>query len=336
MNTTRMTATLRYAIAAAVALLACPVATASAQSAADKANAEQLFNEARQLMDEDRHAEACPKLEASNKLDPGVGTLLNLGTCYEAIGKLASAWGIYREAEDRAQKEGQVKRVDYARKQAVALEPRLPRLIITAPSKDEVPGLQVKRDDTAVARVQFDSKIFVDPGPVTVTASAPGYVEFRKQVTAVENEEVVVEIPILEKAAVETTVPITGGPGPRGPVDGGGGSSRRLFGIIAGGAGVALLGTSAGIGLSARSKWDEAFDDGLCTDDNVCTAEGQSLTDSARTRANIATGVAVAGVAVVAAGAYLFFSAPSGDEKVARVVPSAGPDSLGLAVIGSF
>ena len=338
MNTKPMIATSRHALAVATAVLLVGTAgTALAQSAADKANAEQLFNEARQLMDQDRHAEACPKFEASNKLDPAVGTLLNLATCYEAVGKLASAWGIFREAEDRAKKEGQQKRVDYARGQATALEPRLPRLIIKAPDEDDVPGLVVKRDGSEVARVQFGSKIFVDPGPVTVTASAPGHLDFRKQVTAVESEEVVVQVPVLDKAPPGAT-PVTPGP-VDGPVDGGGsgGSSRRLYGLIAGGTGVALLGISGGVGLSAKSKWDKAFDDNLCDgDQNICSPEGQALTDSARSRANIATGLAIAGIAVAAAGTYLFLSAPSGDEKVARVVPSAGPDSVGLAVIGSF
>src|SRR6187549_3107203 len=88
--------------------------------------AEQLFNEARELAKSNRWAEACPKFEASLRYDAALGTRLNLATCYENVGKLASAWGLYRDSVDFATKTSNTKRADYARKQAAALEPRLP------------------------------------------------------------------------------------------------------------------------------------------------------------------------------------------------------------------
>jgi serine/threonine-protein kinase len=52
---------------------------ASAQSAADKAAAEALFDHGVRLMKQNNFAEACPKLEESDRIDPAVGTLLYLG-----------------------------------------------------------------------------------------------------------------------------------------------------------------------------------------------------------------------------------------------------------------
>ncbi len=52
--------------------------SAHAQSGDSKAVAEQLFNQARDLMKAGAFSEACPKLEASLKLDPATGTLFNL------------------------------------------------------------------------------------------------------------------------------------------------------------------------------------------------------------------------------------------------------------------
>src|SRR5581483_7068571 len=147
---------------------------AVAQSGNSTALAEQLFKEARELAKGNRWTEACPKFEASLHYDPVLGTRLNLATCYEHIGKLASAWGLYKDAAERARKAGDAKRAAYAQKQAAALEPRLPRLSISAPPHPPA-GFTIKRDDSAVDAAEFGTALYVDPGSHTVTASAPGF-----------------------------------------------------------------------------------------------------------------------------------------------------------------
>ena len=78
-----------------------------AQASETAAAAEHLFREGQRLMQEEDYAAACPKLADSHKLDPGVGTLLNLALCYRKAGKTASAWSTYQEAAALARKEGQ-------------------------------------------------------------------------------------------------------------------------------------------------------------------------------------------------------------------------------------
>lgn len=183
------------AVGAIVAV--CPHALA--QSGSDKATAESLFQEARALVAEGRYAEACPKLLASQKLDPGVGTLLNLGDCYENNGQTASAWAQFVEAEAAARKAGDPRRAEAAHARATALEGRLSRLTINVPAPAQVQGLEVKRDFTPIDRALWGAAMPVDPGNRLVAASAPGR---KKWTMTVRIDEVrpnaTVDVPVLE------------------------------------------------------------------------------------------------------------------------------------------
>jgi tetratricopeptide (TPR) repeat protein len=317
---------------------------ARAQSGADKAMAEQLFETGRALTKQGKHADACPKFEASYALDPALGTQLNLARCYEQIGKLASAWGHYREAAGRARQAGQLQRERAARSFAAALEPRLPRLVIRLTAGGDVPGLEVLRDDSAVSAALFDTEIYVDPGEHRITATAPGYERFTVTVTARVREQVVVAIPVLSRLEDEDegagrAAGAVSASAPERPVDGRG---RRMLGLGLGGGGIALLAGSAGFALAARSAWDEAFTTGGCVRDMlVCPPAGQALADAARTRARVAEIVAGAGVALVVTGAVLYLTAPPASNEPARersagVRPVFGIGSVGIEVTGSF
>src|SRR5688572_5007835 len=76
------------------------VVALSGSAAADaKAKAESLFRQGRELMAGGRYAEACAAFDSSQKYDPSTATLFNQADCREKNGQLATAWGLFVEAE---------------------------------------------------------------------------------------------------------------------------------------------------------------------------------------------------------------------------------------------
>ncbi|HWP05404.1 MAG TPA: hypothetical protein VNN72_06665, partial [Polyangiaceae bacterium] len=156
-----------------------PGHAAAEASASDKASAEALFDEALRAMKEGRYAEACPKLENSQRIDPGVGTLLYLGECYEKLGRTASAWATFREAASEADAGGQTKRAKAARDRYAKLEPQLAYLTIeVAETTRALPGLRIRRDGADTGLGIIGSAVPADPGPSKIDVTAPDHESF--------------------------------------------------------------------------------------------------------------------------------------------------------------
>ena len=78
------------------------LALAAAAHADNKDKADALFKQGKKLMGEKRYADACEAFEKSNKLDPGIGSQLNIAKCYEEWGKIGRAFIAYQTAEKMA------------------------------------------------------------------------------------------------------------------------------------------------------------------------------------------------------------------------------------------
>ncbi|MRG94755.1 tetratricopeptide repeat protein [Polyangium spumosum] len=149
-------------------LLGAAISIAQAPAlASDPAAAEALFQVAKGLMEKKNYAEACPKFEASYKLDPAIGTKLNLADCLEKQGQLAKAWVAWGEARDQAKREGDKPREDLATRRQKEVDPRVPRLSVQV--KGSVEGLVVYRDEVKLEPVTFGVPLPVDPGKHVVT-----------------------------------------------------------------------------------------------------------------------------------------------------------------------
>src|SRR5262249_2554645 len=113
-------------------------------------------------------------------------------------------------------------------------------------------------------------------------------------------------------------------------------TTRRKIALAAAGSGVIALGVGTVLILQATSLHDDARK--LCPAGEPCrdlTATQKS--GQAVSRANLAPVFGAVGLTALGAGVVLWVTgAPSEPAWIARVVPTATPDSAGLTVIGSF
>ena len=314
----------------------CVAGAAAAQptnEAVTKADA--LFREGRALLDRGEFAEACPKFEESQRLDPGLGTLLNLADCYERTDRLASALTAFSAAEQQARALGEKKREVAAGDRARSLENRVSRLTITLLSGDRPAGFAVTRNRVAVPAVDFGRPIAVDPGTIVIEATAPDHRPWKStvEITAARATPQI-DIPVLEPIAA--TRPPTGtDPRPIATtrtIDAGKG--RRRLGLIVGGVGVAGLGAGVVIGVLAKGKYDDAIDAHCPGSPPVCDATGLAEVDDARSQGTLGTIVGGVGVAAIAAGAVLWLTAPGA--RTVEITPAASADGAGVTVSGRF
>jgi hypothetical protein len=305
-----------------------------------RALAVQLFDEAEVLFSSGKTAEACPKYAESYRLDPQLGVLIYLAECYEKEGKLASAWGSFREAAEIAQKRGD-QRGAHATERAKVLEARLSYVVIQVPEASRVPGLEVLRDGAVVAPVLWGSRAAIDTGSHRLEARAPGYKAWQVElVVARDGSTETVAVPALVADASQNG----GASGGAASTSASPGTSQRIAAIAVGGLGLAAVGVGGFFGLSAQSSYSDSKDD--CGEADFCTGRGKELRDSAKSKALVATIATGAGIAALATAGVLWFTAPKGNKAPAdkaqaaarRRFVSVAPASnaWGLEVSGAF
>lgn len=319
-----------------------------AQSSADKAAADTLFNEGKELISSGATEAACAKFEASLARVTQLGTQLALASCYEKLGRLASAWGAFRSAASTAGKARDAQRKRFAEDHATALEPQLSKLVIKVEAGYRVDNLQITRDGVEVSAAELGSPIPVDPGDHEIRATAPGWSLYSSKVhVAGLPGTVEFVVPALGKAPEKLEAPKAGLSDPTPILAGvtsvpdGRLQRRRSIGYVVGGAGLAVVGVSLVFGALASSKWSDA--QAHCRD-NLCDQAGLDLAGSATTLGTLSTGTFVVGAAAVGAGVYLWLTARSPNAEAShlrertslRLVPDLAPAQVGILLQGGF
>lgn len=330
----------------------------------DPAAAQALFDQARELSRQGKFAEACPKFQESNRLDPGIGTQFNLADCYEQSGRVASAWATFLDVASQARATNQMDREKAATKRAEKLQPRLPRLVVNVPEGSKTAGLEIRRNGMLVGSAQWGTPVAVDPGEIELTASAPGKQTLRQTLRVEEGKTASYNLPALvaDSAAGASSTPQAGAtvaappvtpaaPPPAPPsapppseqqasVKGGNGP----WIVTLAGVGVVGLGLGTAFGLMAKSKYDESKADGRCDldDANSCSPAGIEMRNDAISKGNIATvGFIVGGAALAGAGIVWLASGSSNEKRSSskghwRAAPALGPNLAALFVQGRF
>lgn len=322
---------------------------AFAGSGEDKAAADALFKAGRALVKQGNFKEACPKLEASQKLDPAIGTLLALGDCYESNGQTASAWTAFNDARAMARKASDTKRAEEAERRAGLVEPKLAKIMIEVPQDTRSQGAEVRRNGKLVEPAMYGLEVAIDPGKQTIDVTAPDTQVWSTEVN-IEDKPGITTVRIPSLVELKPKVQDYQAPPPPPPppplrddttAAPTGFGTQRTVGVIVAGVGVAGVVVGSVFGAKAISLGKQAAAD--CTPGNppLCTTPDAVVAhQDGNTAANIANvGIGV-GAAAIVTGVILIAVAPSGaPRKTAsrlQVVPVVAPGWKAISIVGAF
>lgn len=316
------------------------LAISSLAYAGDKEKADSLFKQGKKLMGEKKYEQACDAFEQSQKLDPGIGTELNIARCYEEWGKLAHAYTAYKSALKTAKDAGD-NRADKIEGLVNQLEPSVPHLTMHVP----------KDADTSTVRIDgapvddITEPIALDPGPHKVEYTTQAGAKKSKTLPIEKGgsyDANLVDLPIKGAEKVEHPPPPPPPPPPHVVETPDPGKSYRIAAYSLGGAGIVAIGVSSYMTLSAKSKYNDALKKDCAGMTNMCNDLGLTATHDARHEANIATIVFSVGLAAVGGGVALYLLQPhatkteKSEDEALYLVPSVSPDGAGVVFGGGF
>jgi hypothetical protein len=342
--------------------------SASAQtSAVDAQQAEQLFQDAKRLMQRGQVDEACAKLETVRRLDGGGGTVLALALCHEKQGRHATALAEFHEARLLAARAQRDDRVAVADEHVVRLEADVSRLTVVT-TRATVAGLGVELDGVPVDPNKWNTPLPVDVGAHVVRATAPGQPPREATVVARPSGDRLrvdlepwpsPEAPHAGQRAEPHTneapsagldaAPASGGPRatsetrPVGEMAAVEASERRqgqrLAGWLVAGAGGLGLGVGGAFGILTIAKRSDA--ERLCGSSTSCTNPAGAEADHQSSVAGTVSTIAFAvGGAMLAGGIVLVVTAKSGaTARGPGVLHASGapmPGGGALTVAGAF
>ncbi len=318
---------------------------ARAQSKDELARADALFDEGKTLLKAGNDADACIRFAESKELAPAVGVSLYLADCLQRIGKTASAWAEFRNAEALAH-DRKDKRAELAHRRALALAPSLDRVtIVVAPSLAEGP-LRVARDGIAVPPEEWGVAVPVDPGDHLIVARSgqllrafEAHVDANGPTATIHIDELEEDTSTASAAQRPEPSPAPSVPAPsesETPKPSELNAQRLLISLGLAGAGAIGIGIGVGFGIMAKSDRDQS-NAGPCNAADQCNANGLALRHDAINEALVSTIAFGAGAAALGACAIVAFVLPHGSKGAGLTVsPTPVAGGGGALVQGRF
>ncbi len=351
----------RLSCVACLAWLACP-ATAWADPPATPVSPpseEQVqsarvpYHEARELHRQGRLKEALERALEAYWIASTPVTALEAGQLLVEGGRLVEARDIVRSVaafpvSPRESDKGREARQG-ATALGTALDARIPKIAIAG----RATGMDVALDGKPLAASDPTAWLGVDPGAHAVVVRAGDRTCATINVTLAEAESRTIDLrdaasacrkelalppptpasaesvapqpapaPPPSATKPETTAPATGSPP---------GNGWRWAGIAIAGAGAVAVGVGGGIALAAKGSYDSVASQ--CPADG-CTASGYSVRQSARSQADVATGIMIGGAVAAAGGLLLVVFTPSSGSgsDVGHPVVGVGLGNVRIAV----
>jgi hypothetical protein len=161
--------------------------------------AEQLFQEGRKLLGQNKLPEACDAFRRSAELEPRAGTLLNLGNCEEKRGRTATAWVAFTEARAVAKRSNDKPYIVEAEKRVKKLEAKLPYLAIEVSAAAKAQGVVVLRGGEEVPAAELDKEVPIDPGRYEIVATAKDKLRWSTSIELANGKHEKVVVPELAR-----------------------------------------------------------------------------------------------------------------------------------------
>ena len=158
---------------------------------AENVSAEALFRAGRAAASRGDHNAACTHYRESYRLEPALGTLLNLAMCEEALGRFATAWQHYKDASRDLSAEDQ--RFSWTKERLAALEGRVARLTIHV-VPETAAKTRVVVGSIELDSAQLGSSFALDPGTHEISVLAAERAARKYTVEVAEGESKVLTL----------------------------------------------------------------------------------------------------------------------------------------------